>query len=452
MKNQALIEALRAALESQPDSVPLRQHLGELLTEAGAYDQAAEVYRDALALAPESADLQLGLAQAYAGQEKTDVAIVVLEQLFRDADPPPARASLLAAHLYLKQGELESASAAYQQATALDPALADPALESALTVPAVEVPEPPAEDDALTFVVAEEKAAEDAGWVERPALTFDDVGGMASLKEEIRMKIIYPLSHPELYETYGKRAGGGILMYGPPGCGKTYLARATAGEVQASFLSVGLHDVLDMYIGQSERNLHALFEMARQQAPCVLFFDEVDALGANRADMRYSPGRKIINQFLSELDGFDSANEGVLILSATNAPWHVDPALRRPGRFDRVLFVPPPDRAAREAILRIKLADKPTARIDYARLGRMTEGFSGADLQGVVDRAVEGKLSEAIRSGQPQPVTTPDLVRAVRAADPTVKEWFATARNYAIYANQGGVYDDVLAYLKIKRR
>ncbi len=451
MKNQSLIDALRAALETQPDAIPLRQHLGELLIEAEAYEQAAEVYRDALSLAPENVELQLGLAQAYAQQEKTDVAVVVLEQLFRDADPPPAEASLLAARLYLKQNELGKASAAYQQATALDPALVDPTLEAELTIPAAEAPEPPAEDDALTFVVAEEEE-EDAGWVERPALTFKDVGGMAGLKEEIRMKIIYPLSHPELYETYGKRPGGGILMYGPPGCGKTYLARATAGEVQASFLSVGLHDVLDMYIGQSERNLHALFETARKQAPCVLFFDEVDALGANRADMRYSPGRKIINQFLSELDGFDSANEGVLILSATNAPWHVDPALRRPGRFDRVLFVPPPDRAAREAILRLKLADKPTARVDYGRLARMTEDFSGADLQGVVNRAVEQKLGEAIRSGQPQPVTTSELVKAIRAVDPTVGEWFATARNYAIYANQGGVYDDVLNYLKINRR
>jgi SpoVK/Ycf46/Vps4 family AAA+-type ATPase len=192
--------------------------------------------------------------------------------------------------------------------------------------------------------------------------------------------------------------------------------------------------------------------MARQQAPCVLFFDEVDALGANRADMRYSPGRKIINQFLSELDGFDSANDSVLILAATNAPWHVDPALRRPGRFDRVLFVPPPDATAREAILRIKLAEKPTENLAYARLARRTEGFSGADLQGVVDRAVEQKLEDAIRSGQPQPLTTQDLVQAVRGVDPTVQEWFATARNYAIYANQGGVYDDILAYLKIKRR
>jgi SpoVK/Ycf46/Vps4 family AAA+-type ATPase len=425
--------------------------------EAEAYDQAATVYRDALNLAPENAALQVGLARAYAAQDETDVAVVVLEELFRTVQPPPADAALLAVRLYLKQQEPEKAAASYQQAIALDPELVDPALEAQLTLPATDAAEtsqPPTDEGALTFIVAgaEESVEDGAGWIERPALTFDDVGGMTSLKEEIRMKIIYPLTHPELYETYGKRPGGGILMYGPPGCGKTYLARATAGEVEANFLSVGLHDVLDMYIGQSERNLHALFEMARQQAPCVLFFDEVDALGANRADMRYSPGRKIINQFLSELDGFDSANDGVLILAATNAPWHVDPALRRPGRFDRVLFVPPPDATAREAILRIKLADKPTENLAYARLARRTEGFSGADLQGVVDRAVEQKLEDAIRSGQPQPLTTQDLVQAVRGVDPTVQEWFATARNYAIYANQGGVYDDILAYLKIKRR
>ncbi len=173
-------------------------------------------------------------------------------------------------------------------------------------------------------------APEPESKVERVKTTFADVGGMEALKEEIRLKIIYPLAHADLYAAYGKAAGGGILMYGPPGCGKTHLARATAGEIKAGFLSVGINDVLDMWIGNSERNLHELFEQARQNKPCVLFFDEVDALGARRSDMRTSGGRHLINQFLSEMDGIQSANDGVLVLAATNAPWHLDPGVSPP--------------------------------------------------------------------------------------------------------------------------
>ena len=274
---------------------------------------------------------------------------------------------------------------------------------------------------------------------------------MEGMKEEIRMKIILPLRQPDLFKAYGKKAGGGILLYGPPGCGKTFLARATAGEVQAGFLAIGINDVLDMWIGQSERNLHAIFEQARANRPCVLFFDEVDALGANRTDLLKSGGRQIINQFLSELDGVQSTNEGVLILAATNAPWHLDPAFRRPGRFDRILFVPPPDEPARAAVLRLQLRGRPVETVDYELLAKKTEGFSGADLKAVVDSAVEDKLRAAMKAGSLQPLRTADLVDAAKRHRSTVRDWFETARNYALYANQSGLYDDVLAHLKIKK-
>jgi SpoVK/Ycf46/Vps4 family AAA+-type ATPase len=263
------------------------------------------------------------------------------------------------------------------------------------------------------------------------------------------MKIIHPLKHPELYKAYGKPIGGGILMYGPPGCGKTYLARATAGEIAASFLSVGINDVLDMWIGNSEKNLHELFERGRRGRPCVLFFDEVDALAASRADMRSSAGRHLINQFLAELDGMQASNDGLLILAATNAPWHVDPAFRRPGRFDRILFVPPPDQTARAAILRAMCAGKPVSDVDYNLIAKKTDAFSGADLKAVLDRAIEAKLTDAMKVGIPQPLTTKDLLAAAAGVRPSTREWFATARNYALYANQGGAYDDVLQYLKL---
>jgi SpoVK/Ycf46/Vps4 family AAA+-type ATPase len=272
---------------------------------------------------------------------------------------------------------------------------------------------------------------------------------MEALKEEIRMKIIYPLEHAEMFKAYGKSIGGGILMYGPPGCGKTYLARATAGEIKAGFLSIGISDVLEMWIGSSERNLHELFEQARRNKPCVLFFDEVDALGASRADMRHSASRLVINQFLSELDGVEASNDGVLILAATNAPWHVDSAFRRPGRFDRILFVPPPDALARSEILRVLTRGKPVDNIDYELLAKKTDGFSGADLKATLDSAVEEKLREAMKSGRPTPLTTRDLSTAAKFIRPSTKEWFSTARNYALYSNQSGQYDEILRYLKL---
>jgi SpoVK/Ycf46/Vps4 family AAA+-type ATPase len=181
----------------------------------------------------------------------------------------------------------------------------------------------------------------------------------------------------------------------------------------------------------------------------VLFFDEVDALGASRSDMRQHAGRQLINQFLAEMDGVQSSNEGVLILAATNAPWHLDSAFRRPGRFDRILFVPPPDGAARASILRLQCRNKPVAEIDYEHVAKKCDNFSGADLKAVIDIAVEKKLQEAMKTGIPAPLTTKDLTNAAGVQKPTTKEWFATARNYALYSNQGGIYDDILQHLKM---
>ncbi|HET7772050.1 MAG TPA: AAA family ATPase [Chloroflexota bacterium] len=452
--------ALRHAVRLSPDNLPLRHHVADLLLQTGLPAEAETEYRAALALNP-PADSQLplktGLAAAFYQQGKYAEALVVLEDAAKSADMTP-RGLLLHARLLHRMGELPRAAMQYRRAIELEPDLADPDLAAQLNVGsrAARTPEStgPANRD------SERSEPQRLRWndvvepldthVERPAQTFADVGGLDALKEDIRLKIIHPLTHPDLYRAYGKPVGGGILMYGPPGCGKTHLARATAGEIRAGFLSVGLNDVLDMWIGQSEKNLHALFEQARASTPCVLFFDEVDALGAARTDMRKSGGRQLINQFLSELDGVQTTNEGVLVLAATNAPWHLDPAFRRPGRFDRVIFVPPPDAPARAAIVRVLLRGKPVRDVDAEQIARKTDGFSGADLKGVVDTAVETKLRAALRSGTPDPLTTRDLLEAAGSVKPTTKEWFATARNYALYANEGGAYDDVVRYMKLR--
>lgn len=447
------LEGLIDALKLSPENLPLRQHLAESLLNVGRPQEAEEQFREALARSPGDARLKLGLAKAFYQQGKNGQALALVESL--DQGNPSAALLILYARLLLRTGETQRAAQQYRKAIDLEPALADDDLSDRLGVYPKASSSATAADSGMLvdgrLRAAWAEPAEATGIsVERPTIRFVDVGGMEKLKDEIRMKIVLPLTHPELYKAYGKSTGGGILMFGPPGCGKTYLARATAGEINAGFIAVGLSDILDMWIGQSERNLHALFDQARQARPCVLFFDEVDALGASRADMRRSAGRTLINQFLAEMDGVQDSNEGVLILAATNAPWHLDSAFRRPGRFDRVLFVEPPDSAARAEILRICCRGKPVADIDYDHVAKKTEAFSGADLSGVVDQAVEAKLREALRAGVPKPLNTRDLTSAAAAAHPTTREWFATARNYALYSNQGGVYDDVLKYLKLR--
>jgi len=455
------IQQLREAVRLSPQNLPLRQALADALLGAGLAAEAVAAFRAALALAANNPALKLGLARAFHADGKTSHALVVLEDLVKSPDAP-GRAFVFYARLLAGVGEVQQAVEYYKRGVEKDRAAADPDFAKRFGIRLAPEPEPEADD--FPFSSADDDEVVEgrvrASWegsdadapaeIERPQITFADVGGMDALKEEIRLKIIYPLTHAEMFKAYGKSVGGGILMYGPPGCGKTHLARATAGEVKAGFIAVGIHDVLDMWIGNSERNLHGLFEEARQNAPCVLFFDEVDALGASRTDMKTSAGRHLINQFLSELDGVKSSNEGVLILGATNAPWHLDSAFRRPGRFDRILFVPPPDLAARAGILRLHLRGKPVEDVEVEAVAKKCDGFSGADLKAVVDVTIENKLREAMKAGVPTPIRTKDLLNAVGSQKPTTREWFATAKNYALYSNQGGVYDDILTYMKLK--
>jgi len=442
------IAALREALKVSPTNVPLHKHLAESLLKLGRFDEAETAYRAGLAVAPHHVELKLGLAGAYYQQQKNSPALVVIEDLLEMSEPP-AEAYVWHAKLLIRAGEPQRAAYQYREALETDASVADEELARELGITSAGYDEEEVVDGRVRQRAGDLPPGPFEGDIERPKTTFGDVGGMDTVKEEIRMKIILPLAHPEMFEAYGKKVGGGILMFGPPGCGKTYLARATAGEVKAAFLSIGISDVLDMWIGSSEKNLHELFEQARRNKPCVLFFDEVDALGASRADMRHSGGRHLINQFLAELDGIDAANEGVLVLAATNAPWHLDNAFRRPGRFDRIVFVPPPDQPARAAILQLILTGKPADGVDFDQVAKKTADFSGADLKAVVDQAVEAKLRDAMKSGSLQPLRTKDLLAAAANVKPSTREWFATARNYALYSNQGGAYDDILKYLKL---
>lgn len=286
---------------------------------------------------------------------------------------------------------------------------------------------------------------------ESPGVTLADVGGLEKVKERLDAAFLAPLRHPGLRELYGKSLRGGLLLYGPPGCGKTFLARAVAGELGAGFLSIGVADVLDMFLGNSERNIHELFMQARRSAPCVVFLDELDTLGQRRTKAS-SPMVGVVNQLLTELDGFAEHNDGVFVLAATNQPWQVDPALRRPGRFDRTLLVLPPDQQAREAIFRHHLKRRPVEGIDVRKLASRTEGYSGADIAFVCEAATERALLDSVRSGSPRMVQMDDLTAALADVRPSVGAWLESARNFVQFGEDDGTFGELRDYLKRARR
>lgn len=430
------INSLKEALKFSPGNIPLKKHLADTLLNASRLDEAEKEYKELLAVS-DTPDIKISLSRVFYLKGEYSRCNVILEALLH-AGYSGFEALILHAKALLKEHSIGKASEVYQKALSLNPGFRDEELDKELR---------------LGSIIAEEQEMDDSDlpFIQKADISFEDVGGMAHIKKEIELKIIRPLQHPELYKAYGKKAGGGILLYGPPGCGKTYIAKATAGQVNARFISVGLNDILDMWIGNSEKNLHHIFEIARQNTPCVLFFDEIDALGASRSDMKQSSGRHLINQFLQELDGIDGNNDGVLILGATNTPWHLDAAFRRPGRFDRIIFIPPPDGEARESILQLKLRNKPVESMDYKSLASKIENYSGADIEAIIDIAIEEKLEDSFKDGIPKPLNTKDILNAAKKHKASTSEWFSTAKNFALFANDSGLYDDILTYMKIKK-
>lgn len=266
---------------------------------------------------------------------------------------------------------------------------------------------------------------------EIPDTTFDDVIGLDDAKNALRVKIIYPMEHGDVYAALGKKSGGGVLLYGPPGTGKTMLARAAAHEAKAAFYAVKCSDVVSKWVGESERNIAALFDAARKNDRAVIFFDELDSLFFKRGQDVHNDRR--VNELLQQIDGFSGGGAGLTVLGATNNPWAVDEAAMRSGRFSQKIYIPLPDRAARKAMLVKKLADTKTdGDIDFDYIAERTDGFSGADIAELIDRATDAPLFRSLGTGEVSGLNMLDVQSALETVKPSVDK--ASIEKFARFA------------------
>ena len=442
-----LIAALRRAVAAAPDDVTLRLHLAEQLRLARDVPGAVTEIAAALQLDPTSAAARAAMDRVLGGDRTPASGDAQPDGATEPADPvEPADPAASATEDptptadQSRGGDFDWSAAEEQVADIAGPRFVEHPAED---------DEGPADDETDGPAVSVDRSRFQ---VERSDVRLDDVGGMRSVKDRLNAAFLAPLANQRLRELYRKSLRGGLLLYGPPGCGKTFIARALAGELGAKFLSVGIADILEPYFGASERNLHDAFQLARREAPCVIFFDELDALGARRTGMQTSMLRGVINQLLTELDGIDGANEGVFVLGATNQPWDVDPALKRPGRLDRTVLVLPPDQDAREAIFRVHLRDRPVEGIDLRRLAKDSDGLSGADIAFACEMAAELALLDGVRTGEARHMTMADMRSALAQARPSIGAWLDSARNVVLFGDDDGTYAELRAYLKKAKR
>jgi AAA+ superfamily predicted ATPase len=282
----------------------------------------------------------------------------------------------------------------------------------------------------------------------KPKNTFDMVVGEQKVKEYLYDNVVLAVKKPELFKKYGKKLGVGLLLYGPPGTGKTYMVDAIGGESKANVMIARIHQIVDMYTGNTEKNLSKMFELAKSNRPCILFFDEIDALGIKRggggAQGESNSIRLAVNTFLTEMNGIESDPDGLFVIGATNQPWDIDPALKRSGRFGDSLYIPPPKYRDRLGLFRLYLRNKPKGWINYGRLARATTGYTPADIERICDKAAMRPLLHEYKFNKEAKLTMKDMLAVLKDKDmsgSTLDEWYSMVKKDVISSTETQIVD-----------
>lgn len=348
---------------------------------------------------------------------------------FLSATAERARGNLAAAHTrLLKAAEhlLKAARLSRGRLRQSRLTLAQDLLNEAEALKAMPTRVPPTANSGVTnppISIGDDQQATEWLVQERPQVTFEDVAGLDEVKEQIRLKLLYPFTHPEMANQYNIRPGGGILLYGPPGTGKTLMARAVAGEIQAAFYAIKPSEIMSQWVGVAEQNVARLFAEAGQNPLSVIFIDELEALAPRRRSNQSTVMARVVPQVLAELDGFEKHRNPILMIGATNEPWSIDSAVLRPGRLDRLIYIPPPDFLARRKILELNLRQVPVSEdVSLDDIADRTQGFSGADMASLAQRTREWVFTEAVHEGHARPLEMNDFWEVLNQMHPSIPE------------------------------